>query len=113
VIILLLFNMAKKSRARIFKKKKNGRIDFLRKRYVEKINSDDLKHFLHSEIGEEYDGEKIESGEELFNAFLAADPSDNKRYLLWMLERFLDTSLDEDENPAKKTYRRRLGKDKE
>ena len=88
--------MAKKSRARIFRKKKGGRIDFLRDRYVKKMNSEDFVHLLDIEIGEEYDGVEIETAEDLFEAFLEADPSENKKYLLWMLERFLDTSIDED-----------------
>ena len=67
-------------------KVKQNRVEFLKELYSPKIK---LSDYLSEEIGREFEGVKVTDEKSLFEAFHNADPSDNKKYLLWMLERFI------------------------
>lgn len=62
------------------------RVEFLRTKYVPVIKK---SPYFKQEIGVKFDNLTITDAESLFQAFVYADPSDNKKYLFWMIERFL------------------------
>ena len=67
-------------------KSKRNRVEFLKEMYLPKIKESE---HLRQEIGREFEGLKILDENTLFQAFENADPSNNKKFLVWMLERFL------------------------
>lgn len=69
------------------KKNKKNRVQFLKEKYVKLIES---SPFFQEEQNQSFNGIIIKTAEDLFDIFKKYDPTYHKKYLLWMLERFLD-----------------------
>ena len=72
--------MAKK---RVLKK---NRVDFLKKIYLPLIEKD--RSWI-LEIGQRFNETEIKEPVDVFNSIVEADPTSNKKYLNWMLERYI------------------------
>ena len=65
---------------------KNNRVNFLKKTYVPLIEKDGSWEL---EVGQRFEDIEIKSPEDVFDAICKSDPSSNKKYLNWMLERYV------------------------